>query len=277
MQFTLTYDDIRKWMINFLELDMQVTAFNATCGQFLITTSPDGIRKLLPRGYLNYQQYFGIEETDATSVTLNIMGSNGSDEVLNGLLVKYVNRCWGGGIMERLKYGKVKIHLNQITIMRDIELQSLAFSEEGLTMEFADNPQLFEHLRMVQMFLRAGYTQVRIVPEDMEYSGYWFSDDALDYTLKTEKHPADMRMWTSFYVPDWLEVDDEYIQGLCRPSYPQEDIYYQYGSITISIPVTIAEPEINANTIERNCKRLQTEIAPLLTELLYYSPRNRLV
>jgi hypothetical protein len=38
MQFILAYDDIRKWMNNFLEFDMQVTAFNATCGQFLITT-----------------------------------------------------------------------------------------------------------------------------------------------------------------------------------------------------------------------------------------------
>ena len=273
MTFTFTYADIRLWMINFLGLDMHVSSYDTMDGQLWIETPAMGIRKLLPPGYRKYQQYFHIEEYASNSVTLYLFNVNGSDEIFNGLLVKYVNYCWMAEIMELLKRGRIKVHLDKITMTHDIALQSLAFSPDGLVVEFADNPRLFEQLRMIQMFLRAGYKQIRIIPEDMGYTGYWFSDDALDYTLKMEQHPADIRIWTSFHVPEWLELDDKYVQDLCRPAYPLEQIYYEYGNIMVVLPVTIAEPEINAATIARNCQRLQSEVTPILTSLLYYNPK----
>ena len=274
MHFDFTYDDIRLWMINFLDLNMHVCSYDKQAGQFWIETPAEGIRKLLPPGYLKYQQFFHVEEYDTNSITLCIYSASGSDDILNSLLVRYVNYCWMEEIMELVKYSTIKIHLDKIAMMHDITLQSLEFYPDGLRIDFADNPPLFEQLRMIQMLLRAGYKQIRIIPEDMGYTGYWFSDDALDYTLKMAQHPAEIRLWSSFHVPEWLGIDNDYIQHLCCPSYPLEQIYYQYGSITVILPVTIAEPEINAATIERNCQRLRTEIAPMLTELLYYSPRR---
>ncbi|MBR6018122.1 MAG: hypothetical protein IK073_05830 [Paludibacteraceae bacterium] len=260
-------------MINFLELDMHVWAHDTLAGQFEINTPADGICKLLPPGYLQYQQFFYVEEYDANTVTIHIYGPNGSDEILNGLLVKYVNYCWALEIMELMQQGNIKIHLDKITMLHDIELHSMEFSKEGLKCTFADNPRIFEQLRMIQMFLHAGYKHIRLIPKDLGYTGYWFSDDTLDYTLKMEHHPADMRLWTSFLVPDWLGLDEQQVQELCCPSYPNERIYYEYGSITVVLPVIIAEPEINETTIERNCSRLKSEVSPILTNLVYYSPR----
>jgi len=125
------------------------------------------------------------------------------------------------------------------------------------------------------MFLRAGYNNVFIVPEDMPYSGYWFSDGILEYTLCTTEHQADVRMWTSFNVPNWLGFEGIIGDDFFQHSYPQEEIHFEYGNVTFSIPVIIAEPKINAVTIERNCNRLKSEVSCAMTALINYNPKER--
>ena len=248
MRFVLTYDDISLWMHNFLDIDMQVEAFSAENGQFCITSPDVGIRKLLPECYRRYEQYFYIESIDTTCVRINIAGLYGRDELFYRLFARYVNYCSMTELIEQIPHGRIKIHLERIPLTRDIRLQSLVLSEKGIELDFADNLNLYEHLRMLQLFLRAGYTKVHVIPEDMPYSGYWFSDDTLDYTLVMADHPADIRLRSSFHVMEWMGLGSR--------------------DVEVSIPLTIAEPEINATTIRRNCKRLQEKIADSITDVL---------
>lgn len=268
MRFVLTYEDISLWMHNFLNLDMQVEAFSAENGQFCISSPDVGIRKLLPEGYRRYNHYFYIEAFDATCITINIAGLYGRDELFYRLFAKYVNCCCMAEVIEQVPYGRIKIHLERIHLMRDIRLQSFGLSEKGTEIEFAEDLNLYEHLRMLQLFLRAGYTKVRIIPEDMPYPGYWFSDDTLDYTLVMAEHPADIRLCSSFRVMEWMGMEGKMNTKTFHPVHPTTQINYRYGEVKVSIPVTIAEPEINATTIQRNCKRMQEEIAGAMVDVL---------
>lgn len=268
MQFIFTYDDISRWMHNFLDLDLQLEAYNADCGE-LIVTSPDyGIRKLLPRGYREYKQYFSIEAFDATSITVNILCLRRGDELFNTLLSQYINYCLQEDIMEQMPHGRIKVHLDRIAIIHDIELRSLIFSEKGLEVGFAENLNLYEHLRMLQMFLRAGYTRVRVIPEDMPYSGYWFTDDTLDYTLMMANHLADIRLCASVHVMEWLGVEKSLSKEAFLPLYPTTQIDFRYGDVKVTIPLIIAEKEINEMTLERNCKRMQEEVTGVMAMIL---------
>ena len=267
-QFIFTYEDINCWMHNFLDLDLQVEAFNADCGELKVTSPDYGIRKLLPRGYREYKQYFSIEAFDATSIIVYILSLCRGDELFNTLLSQYVNYCMQKTIMEQMPHGRIKIHLNQINLIRSIELRSLAFSERGLEVGFAENLNLYEHLRMLQMFLRAGYTRVHVIPEEMPYSGYWFSDDTLDYTLMMADHPADIRLCASVHVMEWLEVERNISKDTFQSLYPTTEIDYKYGDVNVTIPLIIAEKEINAKTMERNCKRMQEEVAGVMATIL---------
>lgn len=249
MRFVLTYEDISLWMHNFLDIDMQVDGYSAENGQFCITSPDVGVRKLLPECYRRYEQYFYLEAFDTTSVTINIAGLYGRDELFYHLFAQYVNYCCMADVIEQIPHGRIKIHLERIVLTRDIRLYSLMLTEKGMEIDFADDQILYDHLRMVQLFLRAGYTKVHIIPEDMHYSGYWFSDDILDYTLVMADHPADIRLCSSFHVMEWTGKEE-------------------HGEVKVSIPVTIAEPEINATTIARNCKRLQSEVARTITDVI---------
>lgn len=268
MQFTFTYEDINRWMHNFLDLDLQVEAFNADCGELMVTSPDEGIRKLLPKGCREYKQYFSIEAFDATSITVNILCLSRGDELFNTLLTQFVNYCLEEDIMEQMPYGRIKIHLDRIALIRDIELRSLVFSEKGLEVGFVENLNLYEHLRMPQQLLRAGYTRVHVIPEDMPYSGYWFSDDTLDYTLMMANHPADIRLCASVHVTEWLGVEKSLSKESFLPLYPTTRIDFRYGDVEVTIPFTIAEKQINETTLERNCKRMQEEVMGVIATIL---------
>jgi hypothetical protein len=277
MQFVISLEDIHRWFENFLGVDVQVRVFQENQGQVSFAVPDVGLLKLLPPGFHNYWQFFEVEQVEANSVTLNMFGADGSDDDLYSLFIRYVNYTLGGMVMEQRRFGKLIVHLDKIRLTREMKLQSLRINEEGLMLDFEDNTEVYERLRIIQMLLRAGYTNVAMVSEEQEYSGYWFSDDSLQYTLVTADHPADMRMWSSFYVMDWLGMADKLTEDYFRPSFPNEKIHYQYGNVTVVIPLTIAEPEINLQTIERNCERLKCEIAQILTGLWYDSFPNQYV
>lgn len=268
MQFTFTYEDINRWMHNFLDLDLQVEAFNADCGELMVTSPDSRIRKLLPKSCREYRQYFSIEALDATSITVNILCLSRGDELFNTLLTQFVNYCLEENIMEQMPYGRIKIHLDRIALIHDIVLRSLVFSEKGLEVGFAEKLNLYQHLRMLQQLLRAGYTRVHIVPEDMPYSGYWFSDDTLDYTLIMANHPADIRLCASVHVIEWLEVEKSLSKESFHPLYPTTQIDFRYGDVKVTIPLTIAEKEINEMTLVRNCKRMQEEVTHVMATIL---------
>lgn len=275
MQFVFTYDDIEKWLHNFFDLGIKAWAYNDKGGEFVIKVPEVGMCKLLPKGFRHYQQYYTIDDFDATSVTLFLFSIGGTDEVINRLIVRFFNSCLGSEVLEQLPRGQVKLHLDKMHLTHTIQLHNIQLTEEGLKVEFADDAKLLEQLRMIQLFLRAGYTRINVIPEDMGYTGYWFSDGTLDYTLVTADHPADMRMWTSFPVMEWLGFEGKIPLELLQPTYPNEKIRYQYGNITVVIPLTIAEPEINKATLERNCNRLQSEVSCLITALLYYNHKDK--
>lgn len=276
MKFVFSYDDIRLWTSNFMGLKIDVTSFSKDGGQLLIETPANGILQLLPSGFLRMTPYFYIEDIHATDFTLNIFGPNGSDEFLNDRFSKYLNhQAASNSFTEVIKHGKILVHLDQLRLMRDIELQSLEFTEEGLTIHFKENERLFEQMRMIQMLLRAGYKNVYIVSEYLPYKGYWFSDEYLDYTLRTLNDPSDILIWTSFNIPSWMGLEDVITEDYFQPSYPGEAIHLEYGNLTVSMPFIIAEAEINAKTIERNTSRLKSEISIALTELITYEPKER--
>lgn len=272
MKFVFSYDDIRLWTRNFLGLKIEVTSFSKDGGQLSIETPGYGILQLLPPGYLRMAPYFYLEDIHATDFTLNVFGPNGSDEILNDRFSRYINHNTSASFTEVIKHGKILVHLDQLRLTRDMELQSLEFTEEGLIVIFAENKRLFEHLRMIQMLLRAGYKDVYIVSEYLPYKGYWFSDEYLDYTLRMANHPADIRIWTSFNIPSWLGLEDVIPEDYFQPSYPNEDIYNEYGNVTFAIPFMIAESEINAKTIERNISRLRSEVSIALSALMTFDP-----
>ena len=268
MQFTFTYEDIRLWINNFLDMDIQIDAFKGDCGEMIVTSPDTGVRKLLPRGYRQYKQYFSIDAFDSKTVTINILCLCASDERFNTLLAQYVNHCLMADVIEQMPRGGIKIHLNQIALIRDIELRSLVLTEKGLEVGFAENLNLYEHLRMLQQLLRAGYTRVCTIPESMPYHGYWFSDETLDYTLMMAEHPADIRLCASVHVMEWLEVERKLFKGTFQPLHPTTDIDYRYGDVKVTIPLIIAEKEINATTITRNCKRMQEEIEGVISTII---------
>ena len=276
LQFIFTYDDIRLWTRNFLGIEIGVRAYAKDGGQLLIETPANGILQLLPPGYLRTAPYFNIENIHATDFTLNIFGPNGSDEILNDKFAKYVNYCAASSFMDVIQYGKILVHLDQLWLTRDIELQSLEFTTDGLIVSFTENKRLYKQLRMLQMFLRAGYKNVYVVSEDMPYRGYWFSDGALDYTLCMTNHPADIRIWTSFNIPNWLGLEGVIKEDYFQPSYPREEIHIEYGNVTFIIPFMIAEPEINAKTIERNISRLRSEVSCAMTALIMYDNSGKI-
>ena len=253
-------------MRNFLDLDMQVEAFSADSGQLCIASPDVGIRKLLPACYRRYNQYFCIEAVDATCVTINMAGLYGRDELFCRMLARYVNYCCMAEVMEQIPRGRIRIHMERLPLTQEIRLRSFVLSKKGIELDFADNLNLYEHLRMVQLFLRAGYTQVHVLPTDMSYSGYWFSDDTLDYTLIMADHPADIRLCSSFHVMEWIGLEGKSLAF--HPIHPTTQINCRYGDVKVSIPVIIAEPEINATTIRRNCKRMQEEIAGAIADVV---------
>jgi len=270
MRFVLTYEDLSLWIHNFLDLDMQLEAYGADNGKFCITSPNAGIRKLVPDAYRRYEQYFNIEAVGATSVTMNILGIYGKDNLFYQLFPRYVNYCCMADVIEPIPHGLITIHLDRLVLTKSIELSSLAFSHEGLVVDFADNPSLKDRLRMIQQLLRTGYKRVHLVPDDMPYAGYWFADDTLEYTLVMTEHPADIRLCSSFHVMDWIGLATHKDEMTLHSVYPATQINYQYGDIKVSIPLTIPEPEINATTIQRNCKRLQEEIAHAMANVIDY-------
>lgn len=274
MRLVLTYEEIGRWLQNWLEIDMRVNGFATSEGTYggtlRVLLPKTGTRNLLPPGYLDYHTLFTLDAFDEQSITVTFFGVNGHDDMLNDWFVRYINYHQGSDILEQLPYGQIKIHVNKIHLTRNIHMRSVEYTKEGLIVDFDDDPELFEHLRMLQMLLRAGYTEVRVVPDDMLYKGYWFSDDALDYTLRTAEHPADMRFWSSIKIPGWLGLDGQLDEDFFWPHYPEERITFHSSSIDVSIPFTLAEPEINEKSIERNCKRLRLELTELLMSMLQY-------
>lgn len=268
MRFILTYQDISLWMQNFLDLDVQVVAYTADSGEFTIISPAIGIRKLLPERYNRYQQLFLIEDLNTTTITINISGPYERDEMFRNMLVKYVNYCLKEEVMETIPHGRIKIHLDRLEWTRHINLSTLVLTERGLAIEFAEDLNLYTHLRMIQMLLQSGHTRVHIIPADMPYQGYWFSDNTLEYTLIMADHPADIRLCSSFHVMEWMGVEGKMKTKNFHPIHPTTQINYQYGDVKVSIPVTIAEPEINATTIQRNCKRMKEEIAGAIVDVL---------
>lgn len=271
-RFVFSYDDIERWLRNFLSIDGKVEAYNANCGELVIASPSTGIRKLLPDAYRGHKQEFYIEGFDTTSVTISLLKLYGEDELYSQLLTKYVNYCMMAQIIEEESHGKVHIHLDRIGSMRHIALQTVQLTAEGLEIDFDDNPTLYEHMRMLQMLLRAGYTEVRTIPEDMPYHGYWFKDGILEYTLITAEHPADMRLQASVHVMEWLGLGYvlHEIKEFFRPIFPMTHISYKHGEVTIVIPMTIAESEINAQTMERNCSRMKEEAKGVMMEIMDY-------
>ena len=268
MRFVLTYEDINRWMLNFLDIDLRVEAFNTDSGEFTINSPAIGVRKLLPDSYRQYKQIFRIEEYDTSHVIINISGLDERDEVFCNMLAKYVNYCTSAEAIELIPHGRIKIHLNRIEQTRQIELYSLALTEGWLEIEFAENLNLHEHLRMIQQLLRARYTRVHVIPEDMPYSGYWFSDDCLEYTLMMADHPADIRLRSSVHVMEWLGIEHNLSKDAFQPIYPTTQIEVQYGDINVTIPVTIAYKEINVITMIRNCQRMKEEVAGVVATIL---------
>ena len=268
MRFIWTYQDISLWMRNFLDLDVQIEAYSADSGEFTVISPATGIRKLLPKSYNQYRQLFHIEGLNTTTITINISGPYERDEMFRNMLVKYVNYCLMDEVMETIPHGRIKIHLEKIEWTCHIKLSSLVLTERGLEMEFAEDLNLYTHLRMIQMLLQSGHTRVHIIPADMPYQGYWFSDNTLEYTLIMADHPADIRLCSSFHVMEWMGVEGKMKTKTFHPIHPTTQINYQYGDVKMSIPVTIAEPEINAITIQRNCKRLQEEMTKAMVEVL---------
>ncbi len=268
MRFVWTYQDIGLWMQNFLDLDVQVVAYTTDSGEFTVISPAIGIRKLLPESYNQYQQLFHIEDVDTTAITINISGPYERDEMFRNMLVKYVNYCLKEDVMETIPHGRIKIHLDKIEWTRHISLSTLVLTARGLEIEFAEDLNLYTHLRMLQMLLLSGYTRVHIIPTDMPYQGYWFSDGTLEYTLKMSDHPADIRLCSSFHVMEWIGLEGKITPKSFHPLYPTTQIDYQYGEVKVEIPVTIAEPEINTTTLQRNSKRMQEEIADAIAEVL---------
>ncbi len=268
MRFVLTYEDITRWMQNFLDIDMKVEAFNADSGEFVVNSPAIGVRKLLPDSYRQYKQFFRIEEYNTTCVIINISGPYERDEMFCKMIAKYVNYCTTVEAIETIPRGRIKIHLDKIEQMSRIELQSLTLTEQGLEMEFAENLNLYEHLRMTQMLLQSGYAHVRLIPEDMPYHGYWFSDDTLDYTLVMAVHPADICLCASIHVMEWLGIEDRLTRMSFLPVYPTTQIKYRYGDVKVTIPLIIAETEINAATMERNCERMKKEVAGVIAKVI---------
>ena len=269
MQFVLSLEEIQRWFDNFLGVGVRVQVMRENQGVVYFTLPDVGLLKLLPPGFQNYWQFFEVEEVEAQSVTMSMYGVEGSDDDMYSLFVRYVNHSLGGLVIDQRRNGKMIVHLDKIRLVREMKLQSLRITNEGLVLDFEDNTEVQERLRIIQLLLRAGYKDVAMVPEDQEYSGFLFSDDSLQYTLVTADHPADMRMWSSFYVMDWLGLEDKLTEDFFIPSYPNEKIHYQDGNVTVVIPLTIAEPEINLQTIERNCERVKHEIACLFTAMWY--------
>lgn len=274
MKFVFTYDDIKLWSRNFLGIEIGISAHAKKGGMMYIETPANGILQLLPPGYLRETPFFTVEDIHPTDFTINIFEPNGTDEILNDKFARYINYCATSSFMEVIEFGQILVHLDKLRLTHDIELQSMEFAEEGLIVHFAENKRLMEQLRMLQMFLRAGYKNVYVVPEEMSYSGYWFSDGALDYTLCMADHPADIRIWTSFNIPNWLGLEDVVTEDYFPHSYPKEEVYLEYGNVTFTIPFMIAEPEINAKTIERNISRLRLEVSCSITSLLLYDNRE---
>ena len=268
MRFILTYEDINRWMQNFLDIDLKIEAFNADSGEFVVNSPAIGVRKLLPDSYRQYKQFFRIEEYNTTYVIINISGLYERDEVFCNMIAKYVNYCTTAETIETISHGRIKIHLNRTELMHRIELHSLAFTGNGLDIEFAENLNLYEHLRMTQTLLRARYTRVHVIPEDMPYSGYWFSDDTLDYTLMMADHPADIRLRASVHVMEWMGIEHNLSKESFHPLYPTTQIDFQYGDINVTIPMTIAYKKINVITMIRNCKRMKEEIAGVMATIL---------
>lgn len=268
MRFVLTYQDIGLWMRNFLDLDVQIEAYSADSGEFTVISPAIGIRKLLPERYNRYQQLFLIEDLNTAAITINMSGPYERDEMFRNMLVKYVNYCLMEDVMETIPHGRIKIHLDRLEWTRHINLSTLVLTERGLEIEFAEDLNLYTHLRMLQMLLLSGYTRVHIIPTDMPYQGYWFSDGTLEYTLKMSDHPADIRLCSSFHVMEWIGLEGKIAPKSFHPVHPTTRINYQYSEVKVSIPLTIAEPEINAITIQRNCKRVQEEIAGAIAEVL---------
>lgn len=271
MRFIVTYEDLCLLLSDYWGLELQVFPYDATKGHLILISPAVGIRKLLPPGLLNYKQYFSIDAFDTTSVTLYLMGAQCESDDLNTMFARLINYYIPDEI-EPLGHGCYKIHLDKHCLTRGMQLHSISLSAEGIVLECEDDPAHFEQMRMVQMLLRARYKEVRIIPEeDMGYGGYWFSDDTLDYKLVTSNHPADIYLWSSFQVMDWLGLKGEINEDFFEPAYPNEEIEYRYGQVSIGIPLTIAEAEINAKTMERNCNRLKSEIGINMMNLFYYA------
>lgn len=268
MRFILTYYDIRLWMHNYLDLDMQLEAYDADSGEFTIISPTIGVRKLLPESHKQYRQLFHIEGNDSACITINISGPYERDEVFCNTFAKYVNYCLQDVVIENISHGRIKIHLDRIELTSEIKLQSIVCGENGIEIEFADNPNLYEHLRMIQMLLQSGYTNVHVIPSDMPYQGFWFADDTMNYTLITANHPADMRLCASVHVMEWIGLQDKINKYSFQALYPSTQINYQYRDVKVKTPLLIAEPEINSKTIVRNCNRIKEEVTNVIKTMI---------
>ena len=273
MKFVLTNEDIKLWSSNFFGIEMTVEYAHDDYAGIQLNVPATGLRKLLFSTYLNHRITLHIEKCEPSCITAIAFRGGDVNEELLRMFVGYANHFLENELLEQLPFGRIKIHLDEI--WGHIVLQSARFDESGLVIELADNEDIHEELRMLQMLLRAGYTHVRIKAKDSEPTRYWFADDIMGYTLVMADHPADIRLCGNILVPTWMGFDHKSIKEILPENTPNLHVSYDFGYIIVSLPVTIAEPMIDASTIERNCKRMRGDITDLVyTILSYEQPRD---
>lgn len=268
MQFVLTQEDIKLWSSNFFGMEMTVEYAHDNLACIQLTVPATGLRKLLLSVYLSQKISLWIEKCEPSGITVLAMRDGVVNEDFLRMFVGYVNNYLENVLLEQLPFGRIKIHLEEI--WEHIELQSARFDKNCLVIDYAENTDICEELRMLQMLMRAEYKHVRFKPTESTPADYWFADEISDYTLVMADHPADIRMSSHIRVPDWMDMNEAMRQEVLPEETPNWRVTYHCGYIIISIPVTIAEPLIDASTIERNCKRLQGLITDILYGILSY-------
>jgi hypothetical protein len=268
MQFVLTHEDFKLWSSNFFGMELAIEYTHDNYAGIQLTVPDTGLRKLLLQVYLNQRITLWIEKCEPTCITVSAMRGGCINEDFMRMFVGYVNSYLKNELMEQLPFGRIKIHLDEE--WGHIALQSVRFDENRLVIDYADDKDIGEELRMLQMLLRAGYTHVRLKAKDSEPARYWFTDGILEYTLLMADHPADIRLSSYIDVPNWMNLSPKTLQEILPEDTPNLQTAYDWGYIILSIPVTIAEPMIDATTINRNCKRLRDTITDILYAILSY-------
>ena len=270
MHFVLTYEDVKLWSLNFIGIELQFEYVSASYANVTVVVPAKGICKLIPHGYGAHREYLSIDKVEPTSFTVYLHGTNGSYEELLDLFSRYVNyHLYNPALVEHQPVGRLKILVSDI--WEQISLQSLTFTPEGVKLEFDEYKRLYDELKIVQLLLRSGYTDVHVGRGMNEQLNVGFTDEILDYTLALTDHPADMRLTTHYLVPAWMDE----VHKLKREDLPEDtpnlNIFFECNQLLVSIPLTIAEPEINAMTLAYNCKRLQEHMSQIFWYIIEQS------